>query len=171
MHISNDLYQTFGDKDFKYNYIYAFDKRNKDYLVPNNEAKYRWSYGDPVSLVFIFEDLLNTLDNVDVNDYHWNASSNPSTTIVIPVTNTVWNKATEDITVDINFIFTFYNFRFEEVFQTEVSLSDETAVIIDEDTSASTFLKGVYYCKVQAIYDDGKKLTIVPPEDCLIYVE
>lgn len=170
MHISNDLYQTFGNKELKYNYVYAFDQRNKDYLKPLNEAKYRWSYGNPVSLVFIFEDLLNTFDNVDVDDFHWNASSNPSTTIAIPVANTVWNKASEDVSEDITFEFTFYNFRFEEVFKTEVSLADGTAVNIDEDTSASTFIKGIYYCKVVATLD-GDKFTVVRPEDCLLLVE
>lgn len=62
------------------------------------------------------------------------------------------------------------DFRYEEIFSTEVEGNEHVAVYIDSETS-KLFGRGIYYCKV-VVTDTvtGSIQTVIGANDCLIYV-
>jgi hypothetical protein len=67
--------------------------------------------------------------------------------------------------------FTFYNFRFEEIYSTTVEGASSVAVFIDNETS-KLFPRGIYYCGAKIIDENtGEIQTALGASDCLIYVK
>ena len=76
--------------------------------------------------------------------------------------NPTWENKTIVISIS--------NFRYEEIFSTEVEGAEKVAIYIDEETS-KLFGRGIYYCK--AVIKDsetGSVQTVIGANDCIIYV-
>lgn len=68
--------------------------------------------------------------------------------------------------------FTFYNFRYEELYSTTIDGASSVAVVIDAETSKTVFPRGIYYCSARIIdVDSGEVQTALGASDCLIYVK
>lgn len=63
---------------------------------------------------------------------------------------------------------TFYNFRFESIYEFEESWENPLTVTLDKETSSS-FNKGIYYCSLVLNYDE-ETITVIPSENCVIEV-
>lgn len=76
-----------------------------------------------------------------------------------------------DYTIQVEF----YNFRFEPIHLIEyVPNVDEEiesiTVTIDKETSSNVFKKGTYYCSLKLV-NDSTSMTLLAPENCLVYVK
>lgn len=59
----NDMYCTYDNAQFQYNYPYSFDKANKCYLYNKQMPNVSWVYGDSVELNFNLA-VINDLPNL-----------------------------------------------------------------------------------------------------------
>ena len=63
---------------------------------------------------------------------------------------------------------TFYDFRFENLYELEQQWKNPVIVDIDKETSL-LFKRGIYYCSIILKYDE-KNITVIPSENCIIEV-
>lgn len=111
--------------------------------------------------------LYHTIFNRDVNaSFEW--GSGDTTTLYFNFCfdeddeNPTWEGKTIQISIQ--------NFRYEELFTTEVEGGDHIAVYIDAETS-KLFPKGIYYCTAKVLDSvTGSIQTVIGANDCMIYV-
>lgn len=76
--------------------------------------------------------------------------------------NPTWEGKTIEISI--------HNFRYEEIFKTEVEGDSHIAIPIDLETS-KLFPKGIYYCFAKVIDSTTNSIqTVIGANDCMIYV-
>ena len=66
-----------------------------------------------------------------------------------------------------------YNFRYEEIFSTTMYPDENNQVYltINAEMSSSMLKRGRYYCRIQAMYNDGYTedvSTLLAPQECVI---
>lgn len=136
----NDMYNTYSNEKFCYFYPISFSNQNREYLLSKCPIAASWFFGDTPFLAFMLVD--------EEIDFLKNS----------------------------NIKISFFNFRGEEVYQKNFTYDDidkDTKCIyleIDEETSTSIFIRGIYKCSITMEKDEVEYQTILPKEYCKIYV-
>lgn len=111
--------------------------------------------------------LYHTIFNRDVNaSFEWGCGDTTTLYFNFEFDKFDQNPTWEGKTIEVSIC----NFRYEEIFKTELDGAANVAVYIDAETS-KLFTKGIYYCIVK-IYDSvtGSIETVIGANDCMIYV-
>ena len=190
--MNSDMYDTYSDVDFQYYYPFSFKRQNKDYIENHNKAKFRWSYSDTPYLVFGIQGLETILTLADNPQYKWLSIDSDKKILNIPPESGSWNYISNCDLSKYKAILTIYNFRFEPIYG-GVAIDLATKgwyYYINEDDSKEIFKKGNYYAglvlrklepteyniwnniaEVKEGSESFDTITVVNPENCVIYVE
>lgn len=111
--------------------------------------------------------LYHTIFNRDVNaSFEWGCGDTTTLYFNFEFDEFDQNPTWEGKTIEISI----QNFRYEEVFKTEVEANDNVAIYIDAETS-KIFSRGIYYCTAKVIDSvTGSIQTVIGANDCMIYV-
>lgn len=111
--------------------------------------------------------LYHTIFNRDVNaSFEWGCGDTTTLYFNFEFDKFDQNPTWEGKTMEISIC----NFRYEEIFKTEVEGGSNISVFIDEETS-KLFASGIYYCIVK-VHDSitNTVQTVIGANDCMIYV-
>lgn len=138
----NDMYNTFQNEEFEYDYPISFELRNKDYLEMNNVNNIEWNYGDTASIIF---HVIDNDEDIDLSNSE----------IKVQFKNFRYEVVYEEV------------FHENDINQEETTIT----VNINEETSKNIFLRGNYTCSMILTDQSGDVTTILQPENCIIYIK
>ena len=120
----NDMYNDYHCCTIPYDYPYSFEERNKIYLQCKQIPYWIWNEFDTTSISFDIKKLLKHCCCYPEIEF-------------------------DDIDPEKNkFHFTFYNFRYEMLFEVDKEITETVSVEISKDISEKYFPSGIYFCSL-----------------------
>lgn len=149
--MQGNIYDTYDNKDFEYDYSITFKKRNKEYLEMISKATKMWTYGDAITLEFtISEDsiLISTMQEI-ANDTHFvvvDLDEEDTSVLDIPILYV----GEEDGRIGWHTRIEFYNFRYDKVFEYIADgYGSKLKFSLSKEDSTKYFKQGIYYFRMQ----------------------
>lgn len=138
----NDMYNNYHCCTIPYDYPYSFEERNKIYLQCKQIPYWIWNEFDTTSISFDMKKLLKHCCCYPEIEF-------------------------DDIDPEKNkFHFTFYNFRYEMLFEVDKEITETVSIEITKDISEQYFPSGIYFCSLvlQSIEEDENEIVDDPEE-------
>ena len=138
----NDMYNNYHCCTIPYDYPYSFEERNKIYLQCKQIPYWIWNEFDTTSISFDIKKLLKHCCCYPEIEF-------------------------DDIDPEKNkFHFTFYNFRYEMLFEVDKEITETVSIEITKDISEQYFPSGIYFCSLvlQSIEEDENEIVDDPEE-------